>query len=71
MVEDYCRFALDDAFLSGELKQPPPRPGAALAALPAGRLLEARETLRDVGTALATEAEGKPPFPARGGRGST
>lgn len=59
VVEDYCRFALDDAFLSGECKRLRHDLAAALAALPAGRLLEARETLRDVGTAISTESEGE------------
>jgi thiamine-phosphate pyrophosphorylase len=59
VVEDYCRFALDDAFLSGELKHLRHGLAAALSAIPAGRLLEARETLRDVGTSIATESEGK------------
>jgi thiamine-phosphate pyrophosphorylase len=59
VVEDYCRFALDDAILSGELKRLRHDLTAVLVQLPAGRLLEARETLRDVGTALATEAEGE------------
>jgi thiamine-phosphate pyrophosphorylase len=58
VVEDYCRFALDDAFLSGELKRLRHDLAGALDALPAGRLLEARETLRDVGTGLSTESEG-------------
>ncbi len=58
VVEDYCRFALDDAFLSGELKRLRHDLTAALATLPAGRLLEARETLRDVGTTISTEDEG-------------
>ncbi len=57
VIEDYCRFVLDDAFLSGELKRLRHDLTAALASLPAGRLLEARETLRDVGTALSTESE--------------
>ncbi len=57
VVEDYCRFALDDAFLSGELKRLRHDLSAALAALSPGRLLEARETLRDVGTTLTTESE--------------
>ncbi len=59
VVEDYCRFALDDALLSGEFKRLRHDLAAALGALPAGRLLEARETQRDVGTAIATESEGR------------
>jgi thiamine-phosphate pyrophosphorylase len=59
VIEDYCRFALDDAFLSGELKRLRHDLAAALATVPAGRLLEARETLRDVGTVISTEREGQ------------
>jgi thiamine-phosphate pyrophosphorylase len=59
VVEDYCRFALDDAFLSGECKRLRHDLTAALGALAADRLLAARETLRDVGTAIATASEGE------------
>ena len=44
VVEDYCRFVLDDAFLCGELKRLRHDLTAALAVLPAEHLLEARET---------------------------
>ena len=57
VAEDYCRFCLDDALLSGELKRLRHDLTAALASLPVGMLLEARETLRDVGTTLSTAAE--------------
>ena len=57
VVEDYCRFVLDDAFLSGELKTLRHDLAAALAGLPAGRPAGARETQRDVGTGLHTAAE--------------
>jgi thiamine-phosphate pyrophosphorylase len=57
VVEDYCRFVHDDAFLSGELKRLRHDLTAALAALAPGLLLEARETLRDVGTGLSTAGE--------------
>ncbi len=59
VVEDYCRFVLDDAFLSGELKRLRHDLTTALAGLPAAHLLEARETQRDVGAGISTEAEGK------------
>jgi thiamine-phosphate pyrophosphorylase len=59
VVEDYCRFVLDDVFLSGQLKQLRHDLAAALVALPAGQLLEARETQRDVGAAISTQAEGE------------
>jgi thiamine-phosphate pyrophosphorylase len=59
VVEDYTRFVLDDAFLSGELKRLRHDLAAALTAhgfdLPTS--LAARETLRDVGTAITTEHE--------------
>jgi thiamine-phosphate pyrophosphorylase len=56
-VEDYCRFVLDDAFLTGELKTLRHDLTAAFSTLPSGLLLEARETQRDVGTQLSTSAE--------------
>jgi thiamine-phosphate pyrophosphorylase len=56
-VEDYCRFVLDDAFLTGRLKELRHGLTEALADLAPGLLLEARETERDVGTALCTPAE--------------
>ena len=57
VIEDYCRFGLDDAFLSRRLKQMRHDLAEALKALPGGLLLAARETLRDVGTALSTSRE--------------
>src|SRR2546421_10836763 len=57
VLEDYARFVLDDAFLSGQLKQLRHDLATALASLPAGLLLEARDTLHDVGTALSTKQE--------------
>ena len=59
VVEDYCRFVLDDAFLCGELKQLRHNLTTALAGLPVDHLLEARETQRDVGASISTEAEGE------------
>jgi thiamine-phosphate pyrophosphorylase len=59
VIEDYCRFSLDDRFLSGQLKQLRHDLAEILAAFPLGLLLEARETLRDVGTALSTQSERK------------
>jgi thiamine-phosphate pyrophosphorylase len=59
VVEDYCRFVLDDAFLCGELKHLRHDLTAALASLPVERLLAARDTPGDVGTGLATAAEGE------------
>ncbi len=57
VVEDYCRFVLDDAFLTGQLKQLRHDLSAALSCLPAGLLLQSRETQTDVGTLLTTESE--------------
>jgi thiamine-phosphate pyrophosphorylase len=57
VVEDYCRFVLDDAFLCGQLKQMRHDLTAALGQFAPDDLLAARETQRDVGTSLSTEAE--------------
>jgi thiamine-phosphate pyrophosphorylase len=57
VVEDYCRFVLDDAFLTGELKTLRHDLTAALSSMSPGLLLEARETQHDVGTQLSTPAE--------------
>jgi thiamine-phosphate pyrophosphorylase len=57
VLEDYCRFSLDDAILSGELKQLRHELAEALAGLPSSLLLEARETQGDVGTSLTAPRE--------------
>jgi thiamine-phosphate pyrophosphorylase len=57
VLEDYCRFSLDDRCLSSQLKQLRHDVSETLALLPVSLLLESRETLRDVGTALSTEDE--------------
>jgi thiamine-phosphate pyrophosphorylase len=57
VLEDYCRFSLDDALLSGELKRLRHELAEGLAGLPPGLLLEARETQRDVGTTLTAPGE--------------
>ena len=57
VVEDYCRFVLDDAFLTRELKQLRHDLAAALASLPGQTLLGARDTQHDVGTQLTTASE--------------
>jgi thiamine-phosphate pyrophosphorylase len=59
VVEDYCRFVLDDKFLSGELKHMRHDLAEVVEALPASLLMESRETQRDVGTALSSDREGK------------
>lgn len=57
VVEDYCRYALDDAFLSGELKRLRHGLTEAINTLSGKLLLEARETLQDVGTDIAAAGE--------------
>jgi thiamine-phosphate pyrophosphorylase len=57
VIEDYCRFVLDDAFLSRTLKESRHDLTAALAELSPLLLLQARETQGDVGTALSTPSE--------------
>jgi thiamine-phosphate pyrophosphorylase len=57
VVEDYCRFVLGDAFLAGAAKSLRHGLTEALGEVPAGLLLEARDTPGDVGTALRTPAE--------------
>jgi thiamine-phosphate pyrophosphorylase len=59
VIEDYCRFVLDDALLTGELKQLRHDLAEALAGPSAELLLQARDTEGDVGTGLATEQEGR------------
>ena len=49
VVEDYCRFVLDDAFLSEELKRLRHELTEILGNFPAQLLLESRETLRNMG----------------------
>lgn len=57
VLEDYTRFALDDAFLSRELKHLRHDLTQALAGFSVVRLATARDTLQDVGTTIKTEAE--------------
>jgi thiamine-phosphate pyrophosphorylase len=57
VIEDYCRFVLDDAFLSRTLKEWRHDLTAALSELSPSLLLEARETQHDVGTELTTPSE--------------
>jgi thiamine-phosphate pyrophosphorylase len=58
VIEDYCRFVLDDEFLTRQLKERRHELAAVLDELMPGSL-EARETIRDVGTAVSTETEFK------------
>jgi thiamine-phosphate pyrophosphorylase len=57
VVEDYCRLVLDDAFLSRELKGLRHDLTEALAGLPISTLLQARDTLHDVGRDITTAGE--------------
>jgi thiamine-phosphate pyrophosphorylase len=57
VLEDYCRFVLDDAFLCRALKELRHDLKEALAELAPSLLLEARDTQRDVGVELSTPSE--------------
>jgi thiamine-phosphate pyrophosphorylase len=57
VVEDYCRFVLEDRFLSAETKQLRHDLRTALEALPPGTLLASRDTEGDVGTSVSTVSE--------------
>jgi thiamine-phosphate pyrophosphorylase len=59
IIEDYCRFALDDAFLTATAKSLRHDLVAAVEELAPPGLLESRETQHDVGTSLSTESEGE------------
>ena len=57
VVEDFARFALDDAHLTGLLKDLRHDLAAALSAFPTKQLLACRETQADVGTSISTPSE--------------
>ena len=57
VLEDHCRFVLNDALLSGQLKQLRHDLAGLMKAFPQRLLLEARDTLDDVGTTLSTAQE--------------
>lgn len=57
VVEDYARFALDDAHLTGELKRLRHDLAEVLSDLPPASLQGARDTPGDVGTQISTTAE--------------
>ncbi len=57
VLEDYCRFVLDDAFLCRTLKECRHDLTAALSEMAPSLLLEARDTRHDVGTELSTPSE--------------
>lgn len=56
VVEDFCRFVLNDKFLSGELKNMRHELGGLLRQLPVSGLA-ARDTLHDVGATMSTPSE--------------
>jgi thiamine-phosphate pyrophosphorylase len=57
VIEDYCRFVLDDPFLSRQWKEIRHDLAETLGDIPDRLLLEARDTVRDVGTAISTPGE--------------
>lgn len=57
VVEDYCRFALDDANLTAECKDIRHQLATAQTLLGSQRLLAARDTANDVGTVLTALGE--------------
>jgi thiamine-phosphate pyrophosphorylase len=57
VIEDYCRFVLEDQFLTRQVKELRHGLVEALEQLPGGIQVEARETLRDVGTQLSVASE--------------
>jgi len=57
VLEDYCRFVLDDRFLTNEVKAARHDLVEAARRLPSDLLLAARETARDVGTTATAEGE--------------
>jgi thiamine-phosphate pyrophosphorylase len=57
VVEDYCRFVLDDAFLSRELKCLRHELREELSHLPAMSFLKGRDTLQDVGAGVTAPGE--------------
>lgn len=57
VIEDFVRFGLNDAHLSRILKECRHELASAVGQLPADRLLVARDTVHDVGTAIGTPAE--------------
>jgi thiamine-phosphate pyrophosphorylase len=57
VIEDYCRFSMNDKFLTEQAKQLRHDLCEILANFPFGVLLEARDTEGDVGTAVTTARE--------------
>jgi len=57
VLEDYCRFSLNDRFLTEQMKELRHALAMASNRLPQHALLAARETLRDVGTTATAAGE--------------
>jgi thiamine-phosphate pyrophosphorylase len=57
VLEDYCRFVLDDAFLTRTLKETRHELASALAEFPPSLMLEARDTRHDVGVDVSLPSE--------------
>jgi thiamine-phosphate pyrophosphorylase len=57
VLEDYARFTLDEAHLTGRLKACRHALREALSSLPSPSLLRSRDTQADVGTSITTQAE--------------
>lgn len=57
VIEDHCRFVLDDAGLTRQCKELRHDLQQALSVIPLDHLLKARETQRDVGTEITTPTE--------------
>ncbi|VTR94642.1 thiamine-phosphate pyrophosphorylase : Thiamine-phosphate synthase OS=Blastopirellula marina DSM 3645 GN=thiE PE=3 SV=1: Clp_N: TMP-TENI [Gemmata massiliana] len=64
VLEDYCRFVLDDRFLTQQVKELRHGLASASQKLPQRTLLAARETLRDVGTTATAGSEYERASPA-------
>src|SRR5262245_49847413 len=65
VLEDYCRFSLDDRFLTEQLKELRHDLASVAQKLPQNTLLTARETLRDVGTGTTARGEYERTSPAQ------
>jgi len=57
VLDDYCRFVLNDKFLTGRWKHLRHHLAEACSQLPSGELVASRDTLRDVGTEISTAGE--------------
>ncbi|HET6575646.1 MAG TPA: thiamine phosphate synthase [Fimbriiglobus sp.] len=65
VLEDYCRFVLNDRVLTEQVKEMRHELAAVAASLPSGVLLAARDTPGDVGTSVTTPGEYDRASPAR------